>query len=106
MSRDVDIGEVAAQTRISTHQRNQWDEDAKAMTKGFRVEKCRMAMETMRSCLQIQYDLAEIYSPPRVVKEANGMGIKEEFPLTFRLPTQTVTSGTSADMSVDKRHSP
>ena len=46
------------------------------MTKEFRVEDCRMAMDTMRSCLQSQYDLAEIYSPPRVVKEGNGMGMK------------------------------
>ena len=63
VSRDVDVGEVAAQRKISTHQKNQWDEFVKAMTKGFRVEECRMAMETMRSCLQSQYDLAEVYSP-------------------------------------------
>ena len=66
-SRNVDVGEVAAQKKVSTQQRNRWDEDARAMTKGFRIEECRMAMETMRSCLQSQYDLAEIYSPPRVV---------------------------------------
>ena len=45
-SRDVDDGEVANHKKISTHQRNQWDEDAKAMTKGFRIEESRMAMET------------------------------------------------------------
>ena len=49
VDRDVDVGEVAAQRKISIHQRNQWDEDAKAMTKGFRIEECRMAIETMRS---------------------------------------------------------
>ncbi len=56
------------------------------MTKGFRIEECRMAMETMRSGLQSQYDLAEIYSPPRVVKEANGMGMKGGFSLDFSAP--------------------
>ena len=35
-----------------------------------------MAMETMRSRLQSQYDLAEIYSAPRVVEEADVMGMK------------------------------
>ena len=45
-----------------------------------------MAMETMRSCLQSQYDLAEIYSPPRVVKEATGMGMKGGFSLNFSAP--------------------
>ena len=73
-NRDIDVGEVTAQRKVPTQQRNKWDEDARAMTKGFRVEECRMAMETMRSCLQSQNDLAEIYSPPRVVREANGMG--------------------------------
>ena len=78
-SRDVDVGEVAAQKKVSTQQRNRWDEDARAMTKEFRLEDCRMAMETMRSCLQSQYDLAEIYSPPRVATEAKGMGMKGGF---------------------------
>ena len=45
-----------------------------------------MAMETMRSCLQSQYDLAEIYSPPRVAKEANGMSMKGGFSLDFSAP--------------------
>ena len=85
-SRDVDVGEVTTYKKVSTQQRNQWDEDAKAMTKEFRFEECRMAMETMRSCLQSQYDLAEIYSPPRVVKEANGMGMKGGFSLDFSGP--------------------
>ena len=85
-SSDVDVGEVAAQNEVSTQQRNRWDEDARAMTKEFRIEDCRMAMETMRSCLQSQYDLAEIYSPPRVVKEANGMGMKGGISLDFSAP--------------------
>ena len=59
-TRDVDVGEVADKRKISAQRRNQWDKDAKAMTKNFRIEECRMAMETMRSCLQIQDDLAEI----------------------------------------------
>ena len=45
-----------------------------------------MAMETMRSCLQSQYGLAEIHSPPRVVKEANGMGMMGGFFLDFSAP--------------------
>ena len=40
----------------------------------------------MRSCLQSQYDLAEIYGPPRVVKEANGTGMKGGFSLDFAAP--------------------
>ena len=43
-------------------------------------------METMRSCLQSQHDLAEIYSPPRVVKEANGMGMRDGFSLDLAAP--------------------
>jgi len=85
-SRGVDVGEITIQKKVSTQQRNQWDEDARAMTKGFRLEECRMAMETMRSCLQSQYDLAEIYSPPRVVTEAKGMGMKGGFSLDFSAP--------------------
>ena len=45
-----------------------------------------MAMETMRSCLQSQYDLAEIYSPPRVVKDANGMGMRGGLSLDLTAP--------------------
>ena len=45
-----------------------------------------MAMETMRSCLQSQYDLAEIYSHPRAVKEANVMGMQGGFFLDFSAP--------------------
>ena len=56
------------------------------MSKSFRMEECRQAMETMRSCLQSQYDLAEIYSPPRVVKEANGMGMRCGFCLDSTAP--------------------
>ena len=82
-SRDVDVGEVTTSKKGSTQQRNQWDEDAKATTKEFRIEECRMAMETMRSCLQSQYGLAEIYIPPRVVKEANGVGMRGGFSLDF-----------------------
>ena len=75
-SRDVDVGEVADKRKESAHPRDRWDEDARAMSKSVRLEKCRSAMETMRPCIQIQYDLAEIDGPPRVVKEANGMGMK------------------------------
>ena len=49
-SRDVDDGEVEGQKKVSTQQQNQWDEDSRAMTKEFRIEECRMAMETMRWC--------------------------------------------------------
>ena len=45
-----------------------------------------MAMETMRSCLQSQYDPGEIYSPPRVVKEATSMGMKGGFSLDVSAP--------------------
>ena len=45
-----------------------------------------MAMETMMSCLQRQYDLAEIYSPSRVVNEANGIGMKGAFSLDSSAP--------------------
>ena len=34
-SRDVDVGEITAQKKVFTQQRNRWDEDARAMTKGF-----------------------------------------------------------------------
>ena len=51
----------------------------KAMSKVFRLEECRMAMETVMSCLQTTYDLAEIYSPPGMVKEANGVGMRSGF---------------------------
>ena len=78
-SRDVDVGEVTAQKQVSTQQRHRWDEDARAMTKEFRIEECRMAMETMRACLQSQYDLAEILSPP-------SMGMKGGFSLDFSAP--------------------
>ena len=43
-------------------------------------------METMRSCLQSSYDLAEIYSPPRVVTESKSMGMKGGFSLDFTTP--------------------
>ena len=56
------------------------------MCKKFRFDACRMAMETMRACLQITYDLNVIYSPPRVVKEAYGMGMKGGFSLDVTNP--------------------
>ena len=40
----------------------------------------------MRSCIQCQYDLAEIYSLLRVVKEANGMGMRGGFSFDFTSP--------------------
>ena len=42
-NRDVDVGEVTTYQKVSTRQRNQWDEDTKAMTKEFRIEECPMA---------------------------------------------------------------
>ena len=45
-----------------------------------------MAMETMRPCLQSQYDLEEIFSPARVVKEASSMGMKGALSLDFLAP--------------------
>jgi hypothetical protein len=56
------------------------------MSKSFRIEECRQAMETMRFCLQSRYGLAEIYSLPRVVKEANGMGMRGGFSIDFTAP--------------------
>ena len=57
--------------------RENWDaDDARDLCKSFRIEDCRHATETMRSCLQSQYDLAENDSLPRVVKEANNMGTR------------------------------
>ena len=56
------------------------------MSKNFRIEDCRQAMEMTRSYLQSQYDLAEIYSPPRLVKEANNMGMRGGFSLDFTAP--------------------
>ena len=85
-SRDVGVGEVASQKKVSIQQRNQWDGDVRAMTKEFQIEECRMAMDTMRSCLQCQYGLPEIYSPPRVMKEAHGMGLQGGFALDFSAP--------------------
>ena len=70
----------------SAHRREKWDEDARAMSKNLGIEDCRQAMETMRSCLQSQYDLAEIYSPARVVKRANNMGMRGGFSLDFTGP--------------------
>ena len=66
--------------------RDTWDEDARDTSKSFRIEECRQAVETMRSCLQSQYDLAAINSPSRVVKEANGMGMRGGFSLDFTAP--------------------
>ena len=68
------------------HRREKWDKDARAPSNLFRQEECRLAMETMRSCLQSQYDLAALYSPPRVVKEANGMGMRGGFSLDLIAP--------------------
>ena len=51
-TRDVDVEEVADKRKVSAQRRNKWDEDARAMSKSFRIEECRLAMETMRSCLQ------------------------------------------------------
>ena len=56
------------------------------MREKFRIEDCRQAMQTMRSCLQSQYDLAEIYSPPRFAKEANNVGMRGGFSLDFTAP--------------------
>ena len=57
------------------------------MSKSFRIEECRQAMETMRSFLHSQYGFAEIYSPPRVVKEAaKGMCMRGGFSLDFTAP--------------------
>ena len=103
-NRDIEVGQVADRRKESAHRREKWDEDARAMSKSFRIEDCRQAMETMRSCPQSQYDLSDIYSPPRVVKEANGMGMKGGFSLEFSA-TQTVTSGTSANMNAARRRS-
>ena len=72
--------------KVSTHRRDQWDDDARAMGKIFRIEECRMAMETVQSCLQSQHHFAEIYSPPRAVKEAKGMDEKGGFSLNFSAP--------------------
>ena len=58
------------------------------MTKRFRIEDCRQAMETMRSCIQSQYDLAEIDSPPRVVTESNNMGMRGGFSLDLTASDQ------------------
>ena len=56
------------------------------MNKILQIEECRLAMETMRSYLQSQHDHAEIYDPPRVVKEANGMGMRGGSFLDFTAP--------------------
>ena len=61
-NRDVEVGQVADRRKDSAHRRQTWDEAAGAMSKSFRIEECRQAMETMRSCFQSQYDLAEIFS--------------------------------------------
>ena len=61
-----------------------WDEDHKAAGKKLRLEECRMAMETMRACLQSSYDVAEIYRPPIGVKET-GMGMKGSFSPDFTM---------------------
>ena len=45
-NRDVEVGRV----EDSAHRRETWDEDAEAMGKNLRLEECRLAMETMRSC--------------------------------------------------------
>ena len=39
-----------------------------------------------RELIQSQYDLAEIYIPPRLVKEANNMGMRGGFFLGFTAP--------------------
>ena len=85
-SRDVKVGQVADKRKESAHCREEWDEDARAMSQNFRIEDCRQAMETMRSCLQSQYDFAEHCTPPRVVKEANNMGMRGGFFLDFTAP--------------------
>ena len=52
-NRDVDVGKLANNRKNeSASRKERWDEDAIAMSKSFRLEECRMAMETMRSCLQ------------------------------------------------------
>ena len=57
------------------------------MSRSFPLEEGRAAMEAMRFCLQSKYDFAEIYSPPRIVMEANGMArMKGGFSLDLTAP--------------------
>ena len=85
-NRDVEVGQVADKRKESALRRETWDEDARSMSKSFHIENCRQAMKTMQSCFQSQYILAEVYSPLRVVKEANNMGMRGGFPLDFTAP--------------------
>ena len=59
-SRHVAVGDVADKRKESAHRADKRDEDARAMINHFRHEERRLAMETLRSFLQSQYNLAEI----------------------------------------------
>ena len=87
--RDAEVYAVVPKQEQRSHVERapgRWDEDNKATSKKVRLEECRMAMETMRACLQSSYDLAEIYSPPRVVKEAVVLGMRGGFSCDFTIP--------------------
>ena len=60
-----------------------WDEDQEKFRKQLNRSQHLEVMEQVRSMLGCSYDLAEVYSPPRVSKRATSMGMKGGFSLDF-----------------------
>ena len=70
----------------SSKARSTWDGDVNAVSKAMLEDSRHQHMETVRAKLGCQADLAEIYSPPRVVVQAEKMKMAPGFSLDFTVP--------------------
>ena len=69
-----------------TVQWDTWKEDQEKFRKQINRAQHLEVMEQVRSMLGCSYDLAEVYSPPRVAKKATDLGMKGGFSLDFSHP--------------------
>ena len=104
-SRDVEVGQVADKRKESAHRREKWDEDARAMSKNFRIEDCIKPWRQCAPASRVSMTWQKSIALRGWRRRRTTWACAEDFPSISPPQTQTATSGTSANMYVARRRS-